>query len=117
MNKVTIFIIFVSFIAAQTTNSIQTIRYSSVPIFVSSEACLDYRLLYPWEETTSLTFNIPADAIINITIYSMNGDPISNLVNEFLPSGPNTINWDGKDRRGNIVEQDVYFHICKVDPL
>jgi flagellar hook assembly protein FlgD len=117
MNKVTIFILFVSTITAQTIGSSYAVQNNSIPIFVSSEVCLDYRLHCPWDESTALFFNTPVDANITISVYSMNGELISNLVNEFLPSGPNTVNWDGKDRRGNIVEHDVYSHICKVDPL
>jgi len=107
MNKVLLFIILTSVIMAQSSNSI--------PIMVSTEACMDYRIIYPWDDSKTLTFEMPTYALVNISIYSMKGEFISDLAHEYMKPGKNTVAWNGKNSKGKSVKHDVFFHVCRIE--
>jgi len=115
MNKVLLAVILTSLVTAQSTNLKNGTLNEAIPIMVSKEACLDYRIRYPWKETTSLTFEIPSYALVNISIYSIKGKYISNLTNEYMKPGKNSVTWNGRDSNGKLVKHDVYFHVCRLD--
>ena len=51
---------------------------------------------------------------ISVTVYDLNGDPVTELFKQKRMPGSNLITWDGKNRRGKIVVPDVYFIVVKV---
>jgi len=45
----------------------------------------------------------------DVSIYSLNGSFIRRYHHNFTNSSNNTINWDGKDQNGMLVEKGIYF--------
>lgn len=113
MYKLTFFIIFVSFVTAQNLKSSHTKQIEPIPVFVSTEKCLDYRIIYPRNDPLSFKFELDSPGTVNIMIYSLEYKFIRGLVSKQLYNGSQTIYWDGLDENGEIVKENVYLHICK----
>jgi hypothetical protein len=75
---------------------------------------LDYQLndAYPnpFNPSTSLSFNIPNNENINVSIYDMSGRLITTLINKQLEQGEHSEIWNGMDHNGNSVSSGVYFY-------
>ena len=50
------------------------------------------------------------ESLVNITVYDLLGSEIVQLVNEVQHPGLKTINWDGKDSNGKLVNGGVYVY-------
>lgn len=67
-----------------------TVAYSAViqsEIFGVSEFELSQNYPNPFNPSTKISFSIPVDGNVNLTVYSMNGELITTLVNEFRVQG------------------------------
>ena len=75
---------------------------------------LDYQLndAYPnpFNPSTLLSFNIPNNDNINVSIYDMSGRLITTLINEQLEQGEHSVILNGMDHNGNSVSSGVYFY-------
>ncbi|MCZ7611757.1 MAG: FG-GAP-like repeat-containing protein, partial [Ignavibacterium sp.] len=63
----------------------------------------------PFNPTTSIKFNLNSSENMSIKIYNTLGKEIRTLLDNYLPSGEHTVQWDGKDDKGNILPGGVYF--------
>ena len=64
----------------------------------------------PFNPTTSIEFTIPQVEHVNITIYNLLGEKVKSLVNGRRAAGTHTIQWDGRDDYGNIVNSGCYIY-------
>jgi len=64
----------------------------------------------PFNSSTNISFTLPQDQKISLTIYNMLGREVINLFNQFLSAGEHTISWDGLDKMGNRVSSGIYFY-------
>lgn len=62
----------------------------------------------PFNPTTTIEYSIPKQDFVNITVYDLLGNKISELVNEEKPSGNYSIKFDG-----NNLSSGVYLYILK----
>jgi hypothetical protein len=63
----------------------------------------------PFNPTTSINYTIGSSISTSIKVFNVLGKEIKTLLNEYLPSGEHTVQWDGKDNEGNILPGGVYF--------
>lgn len=63
----------------------------------------------PFNPSTLITFALPEEQYVKLTIYNILGQVVRNLNDEFLPSGIYTIIWNGKDDSGNMVDTGIYI--------
>lgn len=63
----------------------------------------------PVKESTTITVYVPKSGPAIVSIYSVNGRKITDIVNKNLPEGIFTIQWNGKDDHGNKVPAGIYF--------
>ncbi len=63
----------------------------------------------PFNPVTTINFIIGKSENTTIKVYNSLGKEIATLINEYLPSGERTIQWDGKDNNGNTISSGVYF--------
>ncbi len=63
----------------------------------------------PFNPTTSIKFNLNSSENMSIKIYNTLGQEIRTLLDNYLPSGEHTVQWDGKDDKENILPGGVYF--------
>ncbi|MFZ1945928.1 MAG: S8 family serine peptidase [bacterium] len=64
----------------------------------------------PFNGGTMLSFDIPTDVRVKLSIYDVSGRLVANLVDENLPANRYQIGWDGKDAKGATVASGVYFY-------
>lgn len=71
----------------------------------------------PFNPETIISFTIPyslTNQLTELKIYSIQGELIKTLVNEFLPSGTYLSRWDGKNEKGINAASGIYLYniIC-----
>ena len=65
----------------------------------------------PFNGETIISYDIPKDSFVNISIFNVAGQFIKNLVNEYQLYGEKKVFWDTKDATGNHVPSGVYYYI------
>ena len=69
----------------------------------------------PFNPTTSISFSIPNDCKVSLSIYNIKGQKVKTLVNEEREKGFHKLVWDGKDTFGKEVSSGVYMYKLDVD--
>jgi hypothetical protein len=64
----------------------------------------------PFGPTTTIRYEMPAKAHVQIAIYNVNGERVRVLVDGAKPPGHYTATWDGRNARGEVVASGVYFY-------
>ena len=64
----------------------------------------------PFNPTTTLAYDLPEDAMVNITIYDMMGRMVTNLVSSQQNAGYKSIQWDATNNAGQPVSAGVYLY-------
>jgi hypothetical protein len=63
----------------------------------------------PFNPYTNINFEINEFSTVSLKVYNILGKEIKLLLEENLPAGEYTIQWDGKDSKGNLLPGGVYF--------
>ena len=69
----------------------------------------------PFNTSTQIKVNLKEQSFIHLSIYNLLGEEIKNLLDTQLPAGEYSIEWDGKNSEGNILNSGVYFITMKAD--
>ena len=64
----------------------------------------------PFNPVTSLSYDLPKDSFVSITIYDMLGNVVNNLVNTKQSSGYKSVQWNATDNIGQPVSAGVYLY-------
>jgi hypothetical protein len=64
----------------------------------------------PFNPNTEITYSLPQDAKVNLTIYNLLGEKVKTLADEYQTAGYKTVPWDGTDENGEVVSSGVYFY-------
>ena len=65
----------------------------------------------PFNGETIISYAIPEDGFINISIFNVAGQFITSLVNDYQLYGEKKVFWDTKDATGNYVPSGVYYYV------
>ena len=65
----------------------------------------------PFNGETIISYAIPKDGFVNISIFNVAGQLITNLVNDYQLYGEKKVFWDTKDARGNQVPSGIYYYV------
>ena len=65
----------------------------------------------PFNGETIISYQIPKNGFVNISIFNLAGQFITNLVNEYQLYGEKKVFWDTKDATGNHVPSGVYYYV------
>ncbi len=65
----------------------------------------------PFNPTTTIEFDLPERAIVEIVIYDISGRTVRALLHESRPGGQHRLTWDGRNDSGAPVGSGVY--LCK----
>ena len=68
----------------------------------------------PFNPVTTLSYELYASGLVEVTIYDMLGNTIKNLVNEVQNYGYKKVKWNSKDNRGQLVSAGVYIYSIKL---
>jgi tetratricopeptide (TPR) repeat protein len=69
----------------------------------------------PFNPETTISFSIPEDSKVNLSIYNIRGQKVKTLIRTKLENGFHEIIWNSKDNNGKLVATGVYFYKLKVD--
>ena len=64
----------------------------------------------PFNPITNISYDLPEDSFVNITIYDMRGNVVNNLVNAKQSSGYKSVQWNAKDNLGQPLSAGVYLY-------
>jgi len=64
----------------------------------------------PFNPITKLRYDLPESALVNITIYNMLGNVVTNLINDDRNAGYNSVQWNGTNNQGQPVSAGVYLY-------
>jgi flagellar hook assembly protein FlgD len=69
----------------------------------------------PFNLETTISFSIPEESEVNITVYNVKGQKIKILESNIKSTGTHSIVWNGKDVNGNQVGSGVYLFRLNVN--
>jgi hypothetical protein len=64
----------------------------------------------PFNPSTVIRFQLPVVSDVELTIYSMTGQVVRELVNSEMPLGQHSVVWDATDDHGQRVASGVYVY-------
>ena len=67
----------------------------------------------PFNPTTTISYSLKENAKVSLTIFNIKGQKVKTLVNEVLPSGDHSADWNGRDSNGKQVSSGIYFYKLK----
>ena len=67
----------------------------------------------PFNPVTNLSYDLPEEAMVNITIFDMMGRMVTNLVNENQSAGYKTLQWNANNNSGQPISAGLYIYSIK----
>ena len=64
----------------------------------------------PFNPLTNISYELPEDSFVSITIYNMLGNVVNNIVRTKQSSGYKTVQWNARDNLGQPVSAGVYLY-------
>jgi len=64
----------------------------------------------PFNPLTTISFDLPVDGFVNVTIYDMMGRTVKIMVTEEQNAGVKSVQWDATDSFGKPVSAGVYLY-------
>ena len=64
----------------------------------------------PFNPVTTLSYDLPEDAMVSIKIYDMMGRVVKNLVSSSQGAGYRSVIWNATDDQGQSVSAGVYIY-------
>ncbi len=69
----------------------------------------------PFNPTTTISFSIPEESKVELSIYNIKGQKIKSLLNGQITAGEHSIVWNGEDDEVKKVSSGVYLYKLNVD--
>lgn len=69
----------------------------------------------PFNPVTTITFSLSKGSFTSLNIYNVEGKLLRVLVNRVMDQGSHRVEWDGKNRSGQLVSSGIYFYKLKSD--
>jgi hypothetical protein len=69
----------------------------------------------PFNPSTDIQLYAPSAGNAQVDVYNIAGQLVKTVYNGYVEAGVKTINWDGRDARGNQVGSGVYFYKLTAD--
>jgi flagellar hook assembly protein FlgD len=70
---------------------------------------LDQNYPNPFNPETTISYSLPKNGDVSLSIYNTRGQLVKTLVNESKTIGTHRIVWIGDDNHGNKVSSGIYF--------
>jgi hypothetical protein len=64
----------------------------------------------PFNPTTTINYALPRDGNVTISIYSVNGEKVKSVLNQFMEKGFHTVEWNGTNQNGSPVSTGIYIY-------
>lgn len=69
----------------------------------------------PFNPTTSISFSIPSESMVDVSIYNVRGQKVKTILAENLTKGEHQAVWSGLDHSDKPVSSGVYFYKLSVN--
>ncbi|MCK5052309.1 MAG: T9SS type A sorting domain-containing protein [Candidatus Cloacimonetes bacterium] len=69
----------------------------------------------PFNPTTMISFSIPEESKVELSIYNIKGQKVKSLVKESFESGNHSIMWNGDNESENLISSGIYFYKLNVN--
>lgn len=89
--------------------------FYSNPSSVPSAYALYQNSPNPFNPQTSIMFDMPVAGNVNVSVYNVLGQNVTNLVDGRMEAGTHEVIWNGKDRDGATVASGIYFYRIDTD--
>lgn len=80
------------------------------PAALPKQFALHQNFPNPFNPATTIRYDLPKPAQVNLTIYNILGQKVRTLVNAFETAGYKSVVWDGKNEFGHPVGSGVYIY-------
>ena len=67
----------------------------------------------PFNPTTAISFQLPVDSEVSLSIYNMKGQLVKNLIAREMNAGRHSFVWDATNDRNERVASGVYMYVIK----
>jgi len=64
----------------------------------------------PFNPTTAISFTLPVQCEITLSVYNVLGQKVATLADGIFPAGENSVVWNGSDASGNRAASGVYLY-------
>ena len=64
----------------------------------------------PFNPTTTINYALPRDGNVTISIYSVNGEKVKTVLNQFMEKGFHTVEWNGTNQNGSPASTGIYIY-------
>ncbi len=71
---------------------------------------LDQNYPNPFNPKTTISFSIPENGNVGLSIYNIKGQKVKTLLNDNLEKGIHDVAWNSRDSSGKSVASGVYFY-------
>jgi len=69
----------------------------------------------PFNPFTTLRYDLPEDALVNITIYDMMGRKVKTLINDQQTAGYRSLQWNATNDAGSPVSAGIYLYMIQAE--
>jgi YVTN family beta-propeller protein len=80
---------------------------------VVTDYVLEQNYPNPFNPTTVISFQLPVDSEVTLSIYNLNGQLVKQVASGKFASGRHNFTWDATDDRGLRVASGVYLYVIK----
>ena len=77
---------------------------------VPSEFALHDNYPNPFNPVTTINYDLPKDAYVNLIIYDIMGREVVNLAGKEMTAGYQTMTWNARNNAGALVSAGIYFY-------
>jgi hypothetical protein len=64
----------------------------------------------PFNPLTTIRYHLPEGAHVGMTVHNVLGQLIRTLIDQAMPSGDHSVEWDATDQSGRPVASGIYFY-------
>tara|TARA_A100001011_G_scaffold400679_1_gene517519 strand:- start:3786 stop:4430 length:645 start_codon:yes stop_codon:yes gene_type:complete len=64
----------------------------------------------PFNPSTIISYNLPKDSHVNISIFDVLGRKVKTLTNHYMKAGKNKVQWNGENDHGKLLAAGVYIY-------
>ena len=103
------------------SNTITEVNVNLIPLVGSDNTTLpqvtELKENYPnpFNPTTMISFSIPNECKVDLSIYNTKGQKVKSLVNKTIPAGDHNILWNGTDDNNKPISSGIYFYKLNVN--
>jgi hypothetical protein len=72
------------------------------PVFIPTEYSIGQNYPNPFNPTTTLTYALPTDGIVQLRVYNVLGQEVAFLENDFKQAGVHTVQWDASAQPSGV---------------